>query len=145
MAIIVGACVDDLCLLYSHDDEHSLYHRFTTDLQERWNVEDEGDVSDLLGIDISLKDSHVCLRQSAYIKRLTSEFFTSGVPPSMQENTVPALPDLPQQVLEAVDSTEAVDPSLLKRYQSLVGALLYCSTNIPVLTSFLSWACCVAL
>ena len=60
--LIVGAYVDDLCILYSHDDEHSLYHRFTTDLQKRWNVEDEGDVSDLLGIDISLEDGHVCLR-----------------------------------------------------------------------------------
>ena len=47
----------------------------------------------------------------------------------MQHNTVPCLPELPQQVLDAVDSKEAVDPALLKRYQSLVGALLYCATN----------------
>ena len=35
----------------------------------------------------------------------------------------------PQLVLEAMDSAAAVDPALLKRYQSLVGALLYCATN----------------
>ena len=47
----------------------------------------------------------------------------------MQKNTVPCLPELPQQVLEAVDSKEEVDAVLLKKYQSLVGALLYCATN----------------
>ena len=116
-------------VLYSHDDEYSLYHQFTADLQKRWAVEDEGDVSDLLGIDINVEDHHVCLRQETYISRLGSEFFPDGTPPSMQKNTVPSLPDLPQLVLEAVDSSAEIDPILLKRYQSLVGALLYCATN----------------
>ena len=98
-------------------------------MQKRWAVEDEGDVSDLLGIDISLKDGHVCLCQSNYITRLASEFFPDGVPPTMQRNTVPCLPELPQHVLEAKDSSGEVDPAILKRYQSLVGALLYCATN----------------
>ena len=127
--LVVGAYVDDLCTLYSHDDKHSLYHKFTNDLQKRWAVEDEGDVSDLLGIDISIEEGHVCLRQSNYISRLATEFFPTGVPPTMQKNTVPCLPELPQQVLEAVDSKEEVDTVLLKKYQSLVGALLYCATN----------------
>ena len=127
--LLVGVYVDDLCVLYSHDDEYSLYHQFTADLQKRWAVEDEGDVSDLLGIDINVEDHHVCLRQETYISRLGSEFFPDGTPPSMQKNTVPSLPDLPQTVLEAVDSSAEIDPILLKRYQSLVGALLYCATN----------------
>ena len=127
--LLMGAYVDDLCILYSHDDEYSLYRQFTRDLQSRWAVEDEGDVSDLLGIDISVENKHVCLRQSNYIDRLASEFFANGVPPNMQKNTLPHQPDLPQFVLEAVDSKEPVDPTLLKRYQSLVGALLYCATN----------------
>ena len=127
--LVVGTYVDDLCVMYSHDDEHSLYHKFTKDLQQRWEVEDEGDISDLLGIDITVEDSHVCLRQERYIERLTQEFFPDGVPASMQRNTAPCLPDLPQLVLEAVDSVSDVDPSLSRRYQSLVGALLYCATN----------------
>ena len=127
--LLIGAYVDDLCVLYSHDDEHSLYHKFTHDLQKRWAVEDEGDVSDLLGIDISVEHEHVCLRQTTYIDRLASEFFKDGVPTTMQHNTVPCLPELPQQVLDAVDSKEEIDPALHKRYQSLVGALLYCATN----------------
>ena len=51
--LIVGVYVDDCFVLYSHDDQHSLYQRFTSDLQSRWKVDDEGDVSDLLGIEIS--------------------------------------------------------------------------------------------
>ena len=127
--LVVGTYVDDLCVLYSHDDEYSLYRQFTNDLEKRWDVEDEGDISDLLGIDISVNNSHVTLKQDRYIERLAADFFPDGVPPSMQRNTVPCLPELPQLVLEAMDSEAAVDPALLKRYQSLVGALLYCATN----------------
>ena len=127
--LIVGAYVDDLLVLRSHEDEHSLYHQFTTDLQSRWAVEDEGDVTDLLGIDISVEDAHVCLRQTNYIDRLASEFFPDGMPSDLKRTSVPCLPDLPQLVLEAVDSTDVVDPELQKTYQSLVGALLYCATN----------------
>ena len=128
--LVVACHVDDLCIRYSHDDTHSLYQRFTTDFQKRWAVEDEGDVSDLLGIDISVEDSHVCLRQSSYITRLAAEFLLSGVPPSMQKNTVPSLPDLPQQAVDSClirGSGSSIASALL--YQSLVGALLYCATN----------------
>ena len=86
--LIVGVYVDDLCILYSHSDEHSLYHQFTTDLKQRWAVEDEGDVSDLLGIDIAVSDGHVCLTHANYISRLASECFPDGAPPSLQKNTV---------------------------------------------------------
>ena len=127
--LIVGAYVDDLLVLRSHDDEHSLYHRFTTDLQSRWAVEDEGDVTDLLGIDISVEDAHVCFRQHNYIDRLAAEFFPDGVPSDLKRTSVPCLLDLPQLVLEAVDSAHEVDPALQKTFQSLVGALLYCATN----------------
>ena len=89
--LLIGAYVDDLCVLYSHDDEYSLYHQFTSDLQKRWAVEDEGDVIDLLGIDISVEDQHVCLRQQTYIEKLATEFFEEGVPTNMQRNTVPTL------------------------------------------------------
>eukprot|EP00965_Chrysotila_dentata_P087423 2886402-Pleurochrysis_carterae.AAC.1 len=48
--------VDDLFTLYSHDGPNSLYERFTSDLASRWNVEDEGPISDLLNVDISAAD-----------------------------------------------------------------------------------------
>ena len=36
--IHVGVYVDDLAVVYSHDDEHSLYHTFITALESRWKV-----------------------------------------------------------------------------------------------------------
>ena len=36
----------DLFVLSSHRDDHSLYHAFTSAMQERWEVDDEGDVND---------------------------------------------------------------------------------------------------
>ena len=48
--LLVGCYVDDLFILYNNGDEYSLYHKFTTDLQQRWSVDDEGEVSDLLNV-----------------------------------------------------------------------------------------------
>ena len=41
----MGGYVDDqfvLYLLYSHNDEHSLYLKYTSALKARWQVEDVG-------------------------------------------------------------------------------------------------------
>ena len=40
--LLLGCYVDDLFAAYTHDDEHSLYRKFTNQLQERWEVEDAG-------------------------------------------------------------------------------------------------------
>ena len=40
--LILGVYVDDLAAVYIHDDEHSLYHHFTTQLLKDWEAEDEG-------------------------------------------------------------------------------------------------------
>ena len=65
--LIIGCYVDDLFILYNSDDEHSLYQQFTRDLQKRWAVDDEGDVSDLLNVEIIRSDGGVELRQTAYL------------------------------------------------------------------------------
>ena len=110
--------------------EYSLYSQFTRDLSARWDVDDEGDVTDLLGVDISVEDDCICLRQTQYITKLVSEHAPNGIPPAFQRGSPPCTHEFPQLVLEAMTSTEQpVDPLLLRRYQSLVGALLYCSTN----------------
>ena len=51
--VIIGVYVDDLFVVYSHDDEHSIYREFTTAMQKHWEVDDEGEVNDLLNIEIS--------------------------------------------------------------------------------------------
>ena len=138
--LLVGCYVDDLFVLSSHTDEHSLYHRFTSDLSARWDVEDEGEVTDLLSVEIERADEHIVLRQSKYISKLMSTYAPEGVPDSRfgascrltshPPSRTPADEDLPQRVLAAVEqSADSIDPALLKAYQSLVGALLYCAVN----------------
>eukprot|EP00965_Chrysotila_dentata_P104199 3441020-Pleurochrysis_carterae.AAC.1 len=68
--LTLGCFVDDLFTLYSHDGEGSLYASFTEALTNRWNVEDEGPVSDLLNVDISATHSCVTLKQEKYIAHL---------------------------------------------------------------------------
>ena len=138
--LLVGCYVDDLFILSSHTDEHSLYHTFTSDLASRWDVEDEGEVTDLLSVEIEREDDHIHLRQSNYVRKLVDTYAPNGVPTSPfgadyplsahPLSRTPADDTLPQLVLTAVEqSASDVDPSLLRAYQSLVGALLYCAVN----------------
>ena len=127
--LIIGCYVDDLFILYSSNDAHSLYARFIADLQARWDVEDEGPVADLLNIEIAREGDSVLLRQTTYIEKLASAWFPDGPPAHMHSNSTPHTDDLPQQVLDAVSATTPPDPDLLRRYRSLVGSLLYAATS----------------
>ena len=67
--LILGCYVDDLFCAYSHDDQHSLYHQFTTALQGSWDVEDEGEVHDLLNVEIKRDGNVISMKQTSYIER----------------------------------------------------------------------------
>jgi hypothetical protein len=60
---------------------------------------------------------------------LAETYLPDGVASTVQSNQLPHGPDLPQHVADALVNTDAPDPAILKSYQSLVGALLYCATN----------------
>lgn len=138
--LLIGCYVDDLFILTSHDDSHSIYSQFTRDMQARWDVEDEGEASDLLSVEITSGEGYVELRQTAYIEKLFNTYAPDGIPSfagkvpySYSSHPVartPADESLPQLVLDAVaQDASDVDPVLLKAYQSLCGALLYCAVN----------------
>ena len=127
--VLVGCYVDDLFVLFNANDKHSLYYRFARDLQARWDVDDEGPVTDLLNIEISREGPAVVLRQKLYIDRLVEQWFPDGPPSHIPKNSTPHADNLPSLVLDAVCVTDPIDPSLLGRYQSLVGSLLYAATN----------------
>ena len=127
--IVLGVYVDDCAVAYSESDSTSLYSDFTKALQERWNVEDEGELSDLLGIDFVHGKDHIRMAQGNYISKMASSYFSLGVPSASSE-LVPACATLPQHVADALcQDAGSIDPKLLKTYQSLVGSLLYCATN----------------
>eukprot|EP00965_Chrysotila_dentata_P255046 6212081-Pleurochrysis_carterae.AAC.5 len=129
--LVVGCYVDDLFVLYSSDAAGSLYDEFSVALVDRWRVEEEGEVSDLLNVDITVEGNDVVLRQSSYIKQLLATHAPAGVPSTLQANHAPAQPDLPALVEQAVSQRDVgtKNNAPIRRYQSLVGALLYCSTN----------------
>eukprot|EP00965_Chrysotila_dentata_P036797 1224271-Pleurochrysis_carterae.AAC.1 len=62
---------------------------------------------------------------------MVDTFLPGGVPANVQPSHAPASSDLPRHVEQAVAAkgTAPIPPDLLKNYQSLVGALLYCSTQ----------------
>ena len=57
------------------------------------------------------------------------EWLPNGVPSHVHTNSTPHADNLPELVLNSLSSTEPVDPTLLGKYQSLVGSLLYASGN----------------
>ena len=143
--IHVGVYVDDLATVYLHDDEHSLYRAFITALETRWNVEDEGELTDLLGIEFTREEGSIELRQTKYIEKLAAEFFPDGVPPTAQANKVPCDRELPALVHLALLDDATPDPQELRRYQSICGALLYASTNTRPDIAFSTGLLCRAM
>ena len=93
--LIVGCYIDDLYIVYNSSDAASLYTKFVLDLQSRWSVEDEGDVSDLLNVEITRVDGGVELRQTNYINKLLATWLPEGVPPRVQINSTPHTEELP--------------------------------------------------
>eukprot|EP00965_Chrysotila_dentata_P230226 6197652-Pleurochrysis_carterae.AAC.1 len=130
--LTLGCYVDNLFTLYTHDGKDSLYARFVDALlTQRWNLEDEGPVSDLLNVDITADESSVTLTQAKYIAHLVSTYLPDGVPLAFHKTRAPASETLPKLVEQALLTKPArsSDNALLSSYQSLVGALLYCSTQ----------------
>ena len=128
--LVIGCYVDDLCTCASHTDEHSLYHWFITELQKKWQVEDEGELTDLLNVEFKFSENAVSLSQTSYIEKLAGTYLPDGIPLSGKQCSVPCDDALPREVADALtQDPDSVDPVLLKQYQSLVGALLYCATQ----------------
>ena len=126
--LVVGVYVDDLAIAYKLSGPGSLYDDFVTALNARWKVEDEGELSDLLGVDFEIDRGNVTLKQSRYIRRLVSTYLNDT--PLGSRGNLPHGKDLPSHVADGLaQSNDAVDPLLRKKYQSIVGALLYCATN----------------
>ena len=68
--LIIGIFVDDAAILYRDDGPSSLYALFSADFHERWEAEDEGELSDLLNIHYRVTSDSVTLHQQPYIETL---------------------------------------------------------------------------
>eukprot|EP00965_Chrysotila_dentata_P201244 6180473-Pleurochrysis_carterae.AAC.11 len=116
--LVVGCYVDDLFVLYSSNGDGSLYSDFSTALVDRWRVEDEGEVSDLLNVDITIEGDDVVLRQALYLQQLLSTYAPQEIPASYQLKHAPAQPDLPALIEKAVSTRDhrPKDKALVRRY-----------------------------
>eukprot|EP00965_Chrysotila_dentata_P075450 2491621-Pleurochrysis_carterae.AAC.3 len=112
--LMTGCYVDDLFILYSHDGEGSLYDTFTVALAQRWQVEDEGPVSDLLNVEITVKDGCVELTQGKYIDTLVPTCLPDGVPTSFHATHAPSADNLPALVESALATKQqrTIDPAV---------------------------------
>ena len=62
--------------------------------------------------------------------KLAERFVPDGVPKRIHRNQAPHADNLPQLVVDAqLLDPDSADPKLRKRYQQLVGAILYASTQ----------------
>ena len=142
-AVYVRCYVDDLYILYLQDGASSLYASFTRELTQRWEVEDEGEVTDLLNIEISRQGASITLiRQTAYIDKIPREWFSHGPPAHVQLNSVPHPEDIRELVIHATGEGAApADPTLT----NTVGSWALCSTRPPQLDRTLRTRppCCV--
>ena len=69
-------------------------------------MEDEGEIADLLNVEITRSGNQVFLRQTSYIDNLVETFAPDGVPSSFKATDTPADESLPQLVLTALESAE---------------------------------------
>eukprot|EP00965_Chrysotila_dentata_P194318 6176306-Pleurochrysis_carterae.AAC.3 len=106
---LLGCYVDDLFTLYSHDGDGSICTHFLKALTHRWNVEDEGPVSDLLNVDITADADSVKLNQE-------------NVPPALHKTCAFASETFPKLVEAALLSKleRSIHRILLADYQPLV-------------------------
>ena len=88
-------------------------------------------------------DGTITLHQQAYIEKLANTYLGDGFNRVKHKN--PASSDLPSLVEAALSATEPIDPERTKSYQSLVGAILYCSISTRPDISYATGMLCRAM
>ena len=134
--LILGVYVDNLQIVHSHDvsQEGTKIHAFMEAIQREWDVEDEGPMNDLLGIEIKYnKDGSITLHQQTYIDKLVEEFLPNGAPRGIKAN-VPYSQSLDKVTLHATLAKVAnkgmcTHPDLVHEYQRKLGCLMYLANS----------------
>jgi hypothetical protein len=126
--------VDDLAVAYSSDADGSLYKGFITAITSRFELEDEGPISDLLAIEFDYStEGSIKMHQCAYIEKMVAEFGSVGKCSSSMYRTPYATQDgllvLERHVAESLLDESPRSPEDVRAFQKIVGSLLYCATN----------------
>ena len=134
--LILGVYVDNLQIIHSHpiDQEGSKVHDLIDALHRDWDVEDEGIMRDLLGIEVCYnEDNSITLHQQTYIEKLVKEFLPYGPPAGIKGN-VPYSQNLDKiswnATLQRIQNKGiCTHPGLVKEYQRKLGCLMYVANS----------------
>ena len=80
--LVLCVYVDNLQIVHSSriDDMDSKVHTFMKAIQAEWDVEDEGQMDDLLGIEIKYNpDGSITLHQQTALEKVVAEFLPKGI------------------------------------------------------------------
>jgi len=138
--LILGVYVDNLQVIHSADasDDSSQYVTFMTNITRDWDVEDEGEMVDLLGIEIRHNpNGSITLHMKKYVEKLLAEFLPGGAPKgSARKSCLPYSQDLASIVGDASNaralqgSNQCKHPELLEAYQKRLGCLMYLTNSV---------------
>ena len=142
--LALGVYVDNLQIVHSAElkadgtpiDSHCFYAKFVKKLKKDWDVEDEGEMVDLLGIEVKRNDNgSIKLHAEKFIKKLVSRFFPNGVPSGLREQSTPYTSQIRERVIEALSQRSPdgpAHPELVKPCQERLGSLMYlCNSARP--------------
>ena len=130
--LVLGVYVDNLQIVHSHavEQEGTKVHSFLRAIERDWEVEDEGPMHDILGIEVKYNgDGSITLHQQTYIDKLVSEFLPNGAPTGIKGN-VPYSQNLDKiswhaTSLRMENKGVCAYPNLVKEYQRKLGCLMY--------------------
>ena len=133
--LYLGVYCDDIVAVYGRSDKGSVYSNFHDHLHTKWKAEDEGELNDILNVRVTRVGSDVILDQVAYIDAMVERFMPASKLGSFKKYAPPFSPYFVRNIDAALALPLASSPGyvppdvvLLAAYQSIVGALLYCST-----------------
>ena len=134
---LVGIYVDNLqiatsALLDANGnalDANSFYAKFIAAVHNDWDVIDEGEMIDLLSIQVRRNDNgSITLHMSNFIDNLLGKYLPDGPSSRVQEKSMPYTNEFEARLAVALSlgsTAEPAYPDLVKPYQQRLGSLMY--------------------
>jgi hypothetical protein len=130
--LIIGAYVDDLVTLYSNEDEmRALYAK----IKDKFDFTPQEPLLDICGIEVKETPASIILTLTVYIEKMAVEYLTDDArvvavytPCESDSKSATYLPTLVDSALE--QAAQDVNPALLRKYRTLVGAVLFAVTTV---------------
>ncbi|KAG9249357.1 uncharacterized protein F5Z01DRAFT_606835, partial [Emericellopsis atlantica] len=100
-------------------------------IKEAYDIHDQGDAEWFLGIEIirDCIEHTICLSHAQYIEKIAVKY---DLVSSMSNPTIPV------PIIEYRKNEEIASAKEVKRYQELIGSLLYCAVMIRVDVAFVA-------